>query len=75
MIKRDEKEKIIVGDIQEKGKRGSNFISIRGLVTSLIAIPLGGLVVSLIYTFWGHNGAYESNQFLEQRRRMVMITS
>jgi hypothetical protein len=51
MIKRDEKEKIIVGDIQEKGKRGSNFISIRGLVTSLIAIPLGGLVVSLIYTF------------------------
>jgi hypothetical protein len=51
MIKRDEKEKNIVGDIQEKGKRGSNSISIRGLVISLIAIPLGGLVVSLIYTF------------------------
>jgi hypothetical protein len=38
----------------------------------LILVPLRGLAVSLVFRFWGHKGAYESNHFLEQRRRMMM---
>jgi hypothetical protein len=38
----------------------------------LVLIPLEGLVVSLVFRFWGHNGAYERNHFLEQRRRVTM---
>jgi hypothetical protein len=34
-----------------------------------------GLVVSLVLKFWGHDGPYESNHFLKQRRRMMMITT
>jgi hypothetical protein len=34
-----------------------------------------GLAVSLVSRFWGHDGAYESNHFLEQRRRMMTITT
>jgi len=33
------------------------------------------LVISLIFRFWGHDQANESNHFLEQRRRMMMITT
>jgi hypothetical protein len=49
-------------------------ISIRkGRVVSLVVVSLG-LVVSLFSKFWGHGEAYESNHFLEQRRRMMTIT-
>jgi hypothetical protein len=34
-----------------------------------------GLVVCLVFRFWGHVGAYESNHFLEQTRRMMTITT
>jgi len=34
-----------------------------------------GLVVSLISIFWGHDGAYESDHILEQKKRMMMITT
>ncbi len=40
-----------------------------------VLIPLGGLTVSLDFRFWGHNKAYESNHFLEQRRRMTMTST
>ncbi len=41
----------------------------------LVLIPLEGLVVSLVFRFWGHNGAYERNHFLEQRRRVTMTST
>jgi len=34
-----------------------------------------GLVVSLVFKFWGHDGAYENNHFLEQTKRMMTITT
>jgi len=43
------------------------------MVVSLIVVPLG-LVVNLIFGFWGHNKSYESNHFLEQRRMMMRTT-
>ncbi len=44
------------------------------LVVSLVAIPIG-LVVNLIFRFWGHIKTYENNHFLGQRKRMTMITT
>jgi hypothetical protein len=37
---------------------------IKGLIVGLITIPLG-LVVSLVYRFWGHISAYENNYFFK----------
>jgi hypothetical protein len=47
----------------------------KGLVGSPIVVPLGGLVVNLLSKFGGHNEAYQSNHFLEERRRIVMTTA
>jgi len=72
-VKRDKKEKIVIGGTQEKGNWGSYSILVkRGLVGSSNVFPLGGLVIYLFSRFGRHNGAYESNYFLEQRRRIVM---
>ncbi len=50
-------------------------ISIRkGRVVSLVVVPLG-LVVNLDSKFCGHSKTYESNHFLEQRRRMMTTMS
>jgi hypothetical protein len=45
-----------------------------GIVVSLVAIPVG-LIVSLVYRFWGHNRTYESNHFLGQGRKAMMTTT
>ncbi len=44
------------------------------IVVSLVMVPIG-LVVSLVFKFWGHDATYENNHFLGQRRRMMMITT
>jgi hypothetical protein len=75
-IKRDKEEKFVIGGIHEKGKRGSYSILVkRGLVGSPIVVPLGGLVVNILSRFGRHNGAYESNHFVEERRRIVTTTT
>jgi hypothetical protein len=33
------------------------------------------MVIILIFRFLGHDGAYESNHFLEQKKRMMMTTT
>jgi hypothetical protein len=45
----------------------------RGWVVNLVVVPLG-LVESLDSKFWGHDEAYESNHFLEQRKRRMTTT-
>jgi hypothetical protein len=40
-------------------------------VGSLITTPLRGLLINLFSRFSWHGGTYESNRFLEQRRRIV----
>jgi hypothetical protein len=69
-----------MGALQKKRKEGfhdpcsiSNFVRSQ-LVVSLVVVLIG-LVVSLISKFWGHDGTYESNHFLGQRRKMMMITT
>jgi hypothetical protein len=43
--KRDKEEKNVIKGVQEKRKRGSNFISLKkGLVGTFIAVPLWGLL-------------------------------
>jgi hypothetical protein len=44
-------------------------------VGSLITTTLRGLVVNLLSRFSWHGGTYESNHFLEQRRRIVTIAT
>ncbi len=71
--KEGQRRKIAIGGPQEKEKRRSSSISVRrGLFGSPIAIPLGRLIINLLSRFSRHNGAYESNHFLEQRKRIVM---
>jgi hypothetical protein len=73
--KEGQRRKICSWGLQEKGKRVSSSISVkRVLVGSPVAIPLGRLVINFLSRFSGHGGAYESNHFLEQRRRIVMTT-
>jgi hypothetical protein len=45
-----------------------------GVVVNLVTISFR-LVVNLVSRFWGLNGTYESNHFLEQTRRMTMTTT
>jgi hypothetical protein len=40
-----------------------------------LVIVLLGLLVSLAFRFWGHNEAYESNHFVEQKRKMMTKTT
>jgi hypothetical protein len=47
----------------------------RGLVGNPVVFPLGGLVVNILSRFSWHNGAYENNHFLEQRKRLMTITA
>ncbi len=73
--KEGQRRKNCIWGLQEKGKRGFSSISVkRVLVGSPVAIPLGRIVINLLSRFSGHSGAYESNHFLEQRRRIVMTT-
>lgn len=66
------RKKNVVGGVQEKGKKGSSSISLKGgLVGNSFLIPLGALIINLLSRFWGHNEAYDSNHFLEQRMRIV----
>jgi hypothetical protein len=51
---------------------GQCICQVFGQPKPLVLIQLEGLVVSLVFRFWGHSVAYESNHFLEQRRRMTM---
>jgi hypothetical protein len=43
-------------------------------IQRLVIVPLG-LVVSLAFRFCGHNEPYESNHFLEQKRKMMTKTN
>jgi len=42
---------------------------------SILISTRRGLIVSLIFIFWGHDGAYESDHILEQKKRMMMTTT
>jgi len=70
--KRDKEEKNYNWKLLGNKKKDSSSISIlKSLVGSLIIVPLGGLVISLLYRFSLHSGTYDNNHFLEQRRRIV----
>jgi hypothetical protein len=43
-------------------------------IQRLVIVPLG-LVVSLAFRFCGHSKLYESNHFLEQKRKMMTKTT
>ncbi len=59
-----------------KRKEGFQFrFNKRGLVGSLVVVPLGGLIVNLLSRFSWHDGAYQNDHFLEQRKRIMTIVA
>ncbi len=75
-MKKDKHEKKLVGELKKKEWAVWNPclvpISIRkGLVVNLVV----RLIINLVSRFWGLDGAYESNHFLEQTRRRMMTTT
>ncbi len=77
-VKRGKEEKNVVGVFRQEWFQDPCLVPIlvnKELVVSLAIVPLGRLVVNITFRFWGHNEAYESNHFLEQKRKMMTKTT